>query len=245
MTAIRDRRSDLAGGSPDGVPLAERSVFGKSRGLPWWGAVLLAFGLTGVSAFVDMEQSNALGMVFKVAYFVGCLLAVCWVRRRSLFGPMVQPPLVLAVAVPVVVLIGSGAPGAGGMSAKLLAIGAPLINGFPTMAVTTGVTLGVGLLRVLLQKDRTAGAKREPAAAADDAADERERDAARAGKGARGAGPVGSGRPAAKAGTPAARGAAGGSRQGAAAPQRQAAAGRPQAGRAGTQRRPRPRNDEL
>ncbi|MFB9432386.1 DUF6542 domain-containing protein, partial [Streptoalloteichus tenebrarius] len=167
--------------------MTERSVFGNSRGLPWWGAVLLALCLTTVGVFVDMERSNSLGMVFKGAYFVGCLLAVCWVRRRALFGPMVQPPLVLAVTVPVVVLVGSGAPSVGGRSAKFLAIGAPLINGFPTMAVTTGLTLGIGLLRVLRQRTRPAGEPARPRR--DDAARELEKAAAaRTGAGATGSG---------------------------------------------------------
>ena len=96
VTAIRDRHSDLDE-LPAEVPWDERPIVGKVRGLPWWGAVLLAFGLAAIAAWIDMERQNTLGKIYQGAYIVGCIAAVCWVRRRNLFGPMVQPPLVFAV----------------------------------------------------------------------------------------------------------------------------------------------------
>lgn len=61
------------------------------RGLPAWTAVLLtvAISLTGVA--ID-SLSGELGGAFTVAFFVGCVLAVLMVSRRSLFVAGVQPP---------------------------------------------------------------------------------------------------------------------------------------------------------
>lgn len=102
---------------------------------------------------------NTLGWVFGICYFVGSVGAVCAVQRRSLFGPMVQPPLVLAVTVPVVVLLVSGLPSSSDTLSKVLAIGTPLINGFPIMAIATGFTLAVGIFR--LYQERNPDARRK------------------------------------------------------------------------------------
>ena len=127
------------------------SALSTVRGIQWWAAVLLAFGFTGIGVVADLQRINKLGLIFQACYFLGCVLAVLWVQRCGLFGPMVQPPLILAVAVPGVVLTTGGA-GGGGLGAKALAIGTPLINGFPTMAITTGVTVLIGLARILQQR---------------------------------------------------------------------------------------------
>jgi hypothetical protein len=161
VTAIRDRRSD-----PDAddvpVPWDERPIVGARPGLPWWGAVLLAFGLALVGAIVDIQIGGSLGILFKGCYFVGSVGAVCAVQRRSLFGPMVQPPLALAVVVPGVVLTGSGVPPGSDTLAKALAIATPLINGFPTMAVTTAIALVVGIVRYYRERDPNAPVKAPP-----------------------------------------------------------------------------------
>lgn len=127
------------------------SAMSSVRGIPWWAAIVLALAFTGIGVFVDLERINRLGIIFQGCYFVGCVLAVLWVQRQGLFGPMVQPPLILALAVPGVVMIGGGATG-GGLTAKALAVGTPLINGFPTMALTTGITVIIGCLRLLRQR---------------------------------------------------------------------------------------------
>ena len=127
------------------------SALSTVGGIPWWAAIALALSFTAIGVFADLERINRLGVIFQGSYFVGCVLAVLWVQRRGLFGPMVQPPLILAVAVPGVVLMGGGATGSG-LTAKALAVGTPLINGFPTMAITTGATVLVGCLRLLRQR---------------------------------------------------------------------------------------------
>jgi hypothetical protein len=87
---------------------------------------------------------------------------VTWVRRRNLFAPLVQPPLLLAVAVPAIVMLGDGADGAVGSGQILLTVGAPLVNSFPTMAVTTGVVLALGLVRFVVQRERREPRDDEP-----------------------------------------------------------------------------------
>jgi len=81
------------------------------------------------------------------------VLATAWVRRSGIFWPMVAPPLLMALAVPVVVLVaGTPRPGAG-IAQRLLVIGAPLVNGFPMMAWTTGLVLALGLFRLVTQRE--------------------------------------------------------------------------------------------
>jgi hypothetical protein len=113
---------------------------------------MLALAFTAIGVFADIGRIYRLGFIFQICYFAGCLLAILWVQRRGLFGPMVQPPLIMAVTVPGVVMAIGGEVTGSGLTAKALAIGTPLINGFPAMAITTGVTLIVGCIRLLRQR---------------------------------------------------------------------------------------------
>src|SRR5438445_3520420 len=113
VTSTHDRRSDLDA-EPSATPWTERPIVGASRGLPWWGAVLLPFALSAIGAVVDIERSKTPGVIFQGVYLVTCVIAVCWVRRRSIFGPTVQPPLILVITVPLVVLLAAGTPEGGG-----------------------------------------------------------------------------------------------------------------------------------
>ncbi|MGH3799254.1 MAG: DUF6542 domain-containing protein [Pseudonocardiaceae bacterium] len=132
----------------------ECSLLNDRPGMPWWAAIGCTLGLTAVGVFIDIERLNRLGIVFQACYFLGCLLAVVVVQRKGLFGPMVQPPLILAVAVPGVVLTLGSLPTGGGVVAAALAVGTPLINGFPTMAITTGLVLAIGAFRLITQRRR-------------------------------------------------------------------------------------------
>jgi uncharacterized protein DUF6542 len=148
-------------------PMADRSVLPTVLGVPPIAAVGLAAALTAIGVLVDLTRLGNLSTVFTVCHISGCVLAVIWVRRNGLFGPMVQPPLLVAAAVPVVVLMaGSPRPGQG-VAEQLLVIGAPLVNAFPVMAWTTGSVLVLGLLRIVLQRPlngpRERGAAREEA----------------------------------------------------------------------------------
>jgi hypothetical protein len=134
-------------------PVPDRSLLATVLGVPPLAALGLSAALTGLGVLVDLLRAGTLGAVFTVCYLGGCVLSVCWVRRRSLFGPMVAPPLLLAVAVPVVVLLaGDPRPGTG-ISERLLTIGAPLVNSFPMMAWTTGAVLAIGVGRILGQRN--------------------------------------------------------------------------------------------
>lgn len=141
--------------SRTGWPTYERSILSNVLGLPGYAAIAIAFGFTGLGVFIDLNRTGGdLGAIFKGCYFAGCVLAVCWVKRRALFGPMVQPPLLMALAIPTIVLLSgdSGANGSPGLADHLLSIGAPLMLGFPTMAVTTAFVVGIGIIRYLLQR---------------------------------------------------------------------------------------------
>jgi hypothetical protein len=149
VTATRARSG--ARGSWD-----EYALLPDAPGLPWWTAVSCTLALAATGVFADLERLNRLGVVFQVCYFLGCLFAVVVVQRKGLFAPMVAPPLVLAVAVPGVVLTTGETPASGGLVASALTVGTPLINAFPTMAIATGVTVAIGLFRLCIQRRPTA-----------------------------------------------------------------------------------------
>ncbi|OLT49178.1 hypothetical protein BJF85_09890 [Saccharomonospora sp. CUA-673] len=154
MTATRDRQSDPDAANED-APLEwdERPVIGDRRGLPWWGAVLLALITAVAGAVLATLATDGLGLVFQLIYLAGCLAAVAMVQRRQLFGPMVQPPLVMAVTVPVIVLTVSSLPDSNDTLANVLAVSTPLINSFPVMAIATVLTLGLGAFRIYRERD--------------------------------------------------------------------------------------------
>lgn len=125
------------------------------RGLPAWTAVLLtvAISLTGVA--ID-SLSGELGGAFTVAFFVGCILAVLMVSRRSLFVAGVQPPIVMAVLVPLVYVIAGVGGGSGLFSrTQIISIAIPLATRFPLMITTTIVVVALALIRAFVLEPRT------------------------------------------------------------------------------------------
>lgn len=131
--------------------MGERSALAAVLGLPPLAAFGLGAGGTALGLLIDILRVGTVGGAFTVLHFVGCVLAVAWVRRRSLFGPMVQPPLLVAVAVPTIVLIAAPPHPGSGIAEQLIAVGAPLINSFPVMVTTVAVVLIGGGLRIWLQ----------------------------------------------------------------------------------------------
>ncbi len=148
-TASRGRPDRAAAGS---WPVRERSLIGPVLGIPPLVAVALAVGLTAVGVFVDLLRVGTVGTIFQIAYGTGCVLAVAWVRRRSIFVPAIQPPLLLAVVVPVLAVLVGAPSSTAGVTEHLLLAGAPLINAFPAMAVTTVLVLLLAGFRLLRQR---------------------------------------------------------------------------------------------
>ncbi|MDD7937721.1 hypothetical protein PHK61_04715 [Actinomycetospora lutea] len=162
MTSTRDDAAGVGAVGP-----GERSVVRSLRGLRWWGSLLLAAVLTGAGLAIDMLTSGELGVVFTACFAGGCILATAWARRDSLFVPLVQPPLLLAVGVPVVVAATGSLPRSGGLASTLLAVGGPLVNAFPTLAVTTAICLALGFVRTRVEPWRRAEDDLDPDARPD------------------------------------------------------------------------------
>lgn len=110
--------------------------------------MLIAAGGTALGAVTDLLLSGTPGLIFKIGLIVGCLAAVALVRRRNLFGPMVQPPLIATVVMPILVVLFGGGANSSGMMGKALSVVQPLIAGFPMMAITTAASLAFGLVRM-------------------------------------------------------------------------------------------------
>ncbi|MFJ5989826.1 DUF6542 domain-containing protein [Lentzea sp. NPDC092896] len=163
MSALRERSAAFDDDDVedyDAVPWNYRAIFGEFKGIPWWAAILAALVPALIGAFIDISSSKTVGWTFNAVFFLGALAAILLVQRRSLFGPMVQPPLILAVTVPTLVLFTGGVQ-KGGLSSMALGLGKPLIDSFPVMGITTAVTVALGILRITLQKDPNRPSKDE------------------------------------------------------------------------------------
>lgn len=162
VSELRDRSAafddDVEG--YDTVPWNYRAMFGSFRGIPWWAAILSALVPAFIGAFIDINSGKTVGWTFIAVFFLGALAAILLVQRRSLFAPMVQPPLILAATVPTLVLL-TGGVAKGGLSSMALGLGKPLIDSFPVMAFTTAVTVVLGIVRMAIQKDPNRPSKDE------------------------------------------------------------------------------------
>lgn len=97
-------------------------------------------------AFDAGSGSRELSAVFAICYSLGCLLAVLTVQQAGLFTAVIQPPLILFVAVPGSYFLFHGGELQG---VKDLAIncGYPLIERFPLMLFLSAAVLLIGLGR--------------------------------------------------------------------------------------------------
>ncbi|RVW06169.1 DUF6542 domain-containing protein [Rhodococcus spongiicola] len=143
-----------------GVPLDQRSALPSVHGIPAWGAVAVAAGLTIIGFALDAASgSEQLTSKFSALYFLGCLVAVLAVRHRGLFTTVVQPPLLLFIAVPVGQQLLTNTNGA---SLKDLALNVayPLVDRFPLMlAATVAVVLIAGVRKVMSRQSQGAPAR--------------------------------------------------------------------------------------
>jgi hypothetical protein len=109
--------------------------------------VLLAVTLTAVGFAYDAGSGDKeLGMVFAAAYAVGCILAVLAVRQSGIFTAVIQPPLILFVAVPTAYFLFHGAQ-ITGVKDTLINFGYPLIERFPLMFFISAGVLLLGMAR--------------------------------------------------------------------------------------------------
>ncbi|WP_330219772.1 DUF6542 domain-containing protein [Mycolicibacterium peregrinum] len=142
------------------MPADHRSVHPRFAGVPWWGAVLLAITATAIGfAFDAGSGDRELSSVFAICYSLGCILSVLAVQQAGLFTAVIQPPLILFVAVPGSYFLFHGGELQG---VKDLAIncGYPLIERFPLMLFLSATVLLIGLGRwyVGLTSRKDAGA---------------------------------------------------------------------------------------
>nr|WP_206072020.1 DUF6542 domain-containing protein [Antrihabitans stalactiti] len=117
-------------------------------------AVLVAVGATFLGFLLDSARGDDLTGAFSTFYVLGCVVAVLAVRHRGLFTAVVQPPLILFVAVPLAYQYFTEG---GGSSLKdiLLNVAIPLVNRFPLMLGTTVVVLVIGIVRWFIAQSGT------------------------------------------------------------------------------------------
>ena len=87
-----------------------------------------------------------LGAVFATCYVIGCIAAVLLVRPGGVFTAVIQPPLVLFVAVPAIYFMFHGDK-IHGLKDLAITCGYPLIERFPLMFFTSAAALVIGLVR--------------------------------------------------------------------------------------------------
>lgn len=141
------------------MPLDKQSIVATAPGLPWWGVVLLGAGLTTLGFLVDAARGSELTAVFSTLYFLGCVIAGAAASNRALFTAMVQPPLILFVAIPIAQsFVGNGI----GSGIKNIAfnVALPLVNRFPVMLGATVVVLAICGARLFLLQQRRNGPAR-------------------------------------------------------------------------------------
>lgn len=134
--------------------------------MPPWAAVLIAISATLAGfAFEAGSGHTELGFVFAAFYALGCIAAVLAVRHSGIFTAVIQPPLLLFVAVPLGYFLLHGSAFAG-LKDVLITCGYPLIERFPLMLFTSATVLVIGLGRWYFSVGRdhspTAGAHEAP-----------------------------------------------------------------------------------
>jgi hypothetical protein len=125
--------------------------------VPWWGAVLIALALTAAGfAFDAGSGKKDLTTVFAALYMVGCVVAVLAVRQSGVFTAVVQPPLILFVAIPGSYYLFHHSE-IQGIKDVAINCGYPLIERFLLMFSTTALVLLIGMARWYFGSARRAG----------------------------------------------------------------------------------------
>ncbi|WP_018179133.1 DUF6542 domain-containing protein [Jongsikchunia kroppenstedtii] len=121
-------------------------------GIPWWGAVLFAGGLTAVGAMIDTSGSTDLGGMFKFLFVVGVLGAVLLVRNRALFTAAAQPPLLMVVIGGIALYFAQSGQHKSGLKQIALQVVIPIAKMFPMMAWTFVLVVAIALGRYYLSR---------------------------------------------------------------------------------------------
>jgi len=109
--------------------------------------VLLAVTFSAVGFAFDAGSGDKnLSFVFAASYALGCIFAVLAVRQSGIFTAVIQPPLILFVAVPTSYFLFHGAHFTG-IKDTLINFGYPLIERFPLMFFTAAAVLLIGMGR--------------------------------------------------------------------------------------------------
>ncbi|MGW0037475.1 DUF6542 domain-containing protein [Gordonia sp. NPDC003376] len=131
----------------------QQSVLPTVRGVPWWGAILIATVITAIGAIIDTSSNSTIGGAFNFCQLVGCVLAALAVRRRALFTAAAQPPLVSFVIA--LIALYASADQASELKSLILKVLLPIAANFPWMAITFLVTLVVVVGRWYLTRSGT------------------------------------------------------------------------------------------
>ena len=138
------------------MPADQQAVLPTLRGVPWWGAVLVAVVITAVGAGIDARSTDELGATFKFCFLLGCVAAALLVRRRALFTAAAQPPLV-AFGVGIITLYTVNADRASAsLKSLILQVLLPIADVFPWLAITFLVTLALVVARWYVTKQQSA-----------------------------------------------------------------------------------------
>ncbi len=144
-----------------------RSAHPNLPGVPWWAAVLIAVIGTTIGFAIEAGSGNKeLGGVFAATYALGCVIAVLAVRQSGIFTAVIQPPLILFVAVPGAYFLFHGAEFTG-LKDTLINCGYPLIERFPLMLFTSAAVLLIGMARWYFAMAGTAAPNADAATAAE------------------------------------------------------------------------------
>ncbi|MCF8571551.1 hypothetical protein L5G32_14865 [Gordonia sp. HY002] len=133
--------------SSSALPADQQSVVPTVRGLPWWGAVLLATAITIFGALVDSAPTGELGRTYKIIFIFGCVIAALAVRRRAMFTAAVQPPLIAFVIGLIALYIEAGDQ-ASDKKTLILKVVLPIATSFPWMVIAFVLCLAVVLGRL-------------------------------------------------------------------------------------------------
>ncbi|NDK87975.1 hypothetical protein GYA93_00030 [Gordonia desulfuricans] len=151
------------------MPVDQQSVLPSVRGVPWWGAILIATVITAIGAIIDTSANSTIGGAFNFCQLVGCVLAALAVRRRALFTAAAQPPLISFVIA--LIALYASADQASELKSLILKVLLPIAGNFPWMAITFLVTLVVVVGRWYLTRPgtdspftRTSAATKNPTA---------------------------------------------------------------------------------